>query len=42
MANDVHDALVQAISRNKQLDVGGAENILNTMRRAKRYQRDVY
>ena len=42
MANDVHDAIVQALARSKQLDAGGAENILNTMRRAKRYQRDVY
>lgn len=42
MANDVHYALVRAIAREKHLDAGVAENILSTMRRAKRYQRDVY
>ena len=42
MASDVHNALVAAIAIGKRMEKGVAEDVLNAMRREKRYQRDVY
>jgi sulfite reductase (NADPH) flavoprotein alpha-component len=42
MAGDVHDALASILVRHKGLDRDAAENRLRELRRAGRYQRDVY
>lgn len=42
MANDVHEALIAAIAGSKRIERAAAEDMLNGMRREKRYQRDVY
>ncbi len=42
MANDVQGALVAAIANARNVDAEAAGEILSTMRREKRYQRDVY
>ena len=42
MAGDVHDALIEVISRNANIDRDAADIRLKEMRRDGRYQRDVY
>lgn len=42
MAGDVHDALVNVLVSHGRHDIGSAENHLKDLRRAGRYQRDVY
>ena len=42
MAGDVHDALIDVLVRQGDHDTASAENYLKDLRRAGRYQRDVY
>jgi sulfite reductase (NADPH) flavoprotein alpha-component len=42
MAGDVHDALVNVLVSHSAHDAGSAESYLKELRRAGRYQRDVY
>ena len=42
MANDVHDALVNVLVAHGRYDTASAESYLKDLRRADRYQRDVY
>ncbi len=42
MARDVHDALIDVIAGQAAIDRGAAEQRLKELRRAGRYQRDVY
>lgn len=42
MAKDVQQALLEVIAEHGQLEPEAAEEYLNELRRAKRYQRDVY
>ncbi|MGN8160407.1 assimilatory sulfite reductase (NADPH) flavoprotein subunit [Salinisphaera sp. SWV1] len=42
MAADVHDALIDIIAENANLDAEGAVGYLKTLQKEKRYQRDVY
>ena len=42
MAGDVHDALVNVLVSHSGHDIDSAENYLKDLRRAGRYQRDVY
>ncbi|RKF15872.1 assimilatory sulfite reductase (NADPH) flavoprotein subunit [Alginatibacterium sediminis] len=42
MAKDVHQTLLELVSQQGQLDTEQAENYLSDLRRAKRYQKDVY
>jgi len=42
MAKDVHHALVAIISEQGNLSAPDAEQLVNQMRKEKRYQRDVY
>ena len=42
MARDVQEALIEVIAQHGNLDREAAEEYLNELRRAKRYQRDVY
>ena len=42
MAKDVHQALIEVVSQQGNLDAEAAEAYLNNLRSEKRYQRDVY
>ncbi|SHO55152.1 assimilatory sulfite reductase (NADPH) flavoprotein subunit [Vibrio quintilis] len=42
MAKDVHDALITVVKQEGGLDQSAAEAYINDLRKAKRYQRDVY
>jgi sulfite reductase (NADPH) flavoprotein alpha-component len=42
MAKDVHDALITIAQQEGKLDKAAAEEFINNLRKAKRYQRDVY
>lgn len=42
MAKDVHNALIQVVKEQGQLGQEQAEEFINDLRKAKRYQRDVY
>ncbi len=42
MAKDVHQALIEIISRVRNVDAGAAELELKQLKRAGRYQRDIY
>ena len=42
MAKDVQEALIDIIAQHGNKDREAAEEYLNELRRAKRYQRDVY
>lgn len=42
MAKDVHQTLIQILQQEQQLTEEEAENYLRTLKRDKRYQRDVY
>ena len=42
MARDVQEALIEVIAQHGNMDREAAEEYLNELRRAKRYQRDVY
>ncbi|WP_100753824.1 assimilatory sulfite reductase (NADPH) flavoprotein subunit [Vibrio salilacus] len=42
MAKDVHEALVHVVEQQGQLSRDDAEEFINELRKAKRYQRDVY
>ena len=42
MAADVHDALIDIIAENGNLDAEGAAGYLKNLQKEKRYQRDVY
>ena len=42
MAKDVHSTLIEIISEQGNKSLDDAEQELNELRKAKRYQRDVY
>ncbi len=42
MAKDVHDALVIVAEQEGKMPRDDAEQFINDLRKAKRYQRDVY
>lgn len=42
MAKDVHEALVEVVERQGKMSRDDAEEFINDLRKAKRYQRDVY
>ena len=42
MAKDVHEALIHVAEQHGKLSRDDAEEFINELRKAKRYQRDVY
>ncbi len=42
MASDVHKALQQIVQTHAKVDAAGAEQFLEQLMKAKRYQRDVW
>ncbi len=42
MAKDVHEALVEVAEQQGKMSRDDAEEFINNLRKAKRYQRDVY
>lgn len=42
MAKDVHQALIEVVSQQANIDAEAAEDYLNDLRSNKRYQRDIY
>jgi sulfite reductase (NADPH) flavoprotein alpha-component len=42
MAKDVHEALIHVVEQHGKLSRDDAEEFINELRKAKRYQRDVY